>query len=116
MKASHGTTIPHDMRLRVLNRDAAAVGGCVGFALFPVGCSGPLELDHVRASHGMGMKSVTCDCNLVALCGNCHRYKTAYGRSVRPLLLKYLDRFGYSQHEEDHLLTEAGARVMDGNR
>jgi 5-methylcytosine-specific restriction endonuclease McrA len=90
MKPSRGTVIPSDMRLRVLARDAKATGGCVGFGRFPVECSGPLELDHVRASHGMGMKSETTDDNLVALCGNCHRYKTAFGRQARPILLDYL--------------------------
>lgn len=87
IKPSAGTRIPPDMRLRVLTRD----NGCVGFGRFPVECSGPLELDHVRASHGMGMKSRTEDDNLVSLCGNCHRYKTAYGKEARPILLDYLE-------------------------
>lgn len=90
VKASTGTTIPRDMRLRVLHRDERATGGCVGFGRFPVECAGPLELDHVRASHGMGMKSETTDDNLVALCGACHRWKTENGRKARPILLDYL--------------------------
>lgn len=85
-KPSRGTVIPYDMRLRVLTRD----NGCVGFGRFPVACAGPLELDHVRASGGMGMKSRTEDDNLVSLCGNCHRYKTSFGRQARPILLDYL--------------------------
>lgn len=88
MKSSHGTTIPHEMRLRVIARDL----GCVGFDLLPGECVGPLELDHVRASHGIGMKSETTEQNLVALCGNHHRYKTAFGREARPVLLAYLAR------------------------
>lgn len=88
MKPSSGTVIPHDMRLRVLQRDQ----GCVGFGRFPVECSGPLELDHVRASHGVGMKSETTDANLISLCGNCHRWKTEHGRTARPVLLAYLFR------------------------
>jgi hypothetical protein len=107
-KPSRGTVIDHPTRLRVMTRDAKTAGGCVGFALFPVQCGGGLELDHVRASHGMGMKSVTCDCNLVSLCGNCHKYKTAYGREARPILLDYLERFGYSEHSEGHLDADCG--------
>jgi 5-methylcytosine-specific restriction endonuclease McrA len=90
---SRGTVIPADLRLRVLQRDNAATGGCVGFGRFPVTCAGPLELDHVRASHGMGMKSETTETNLVALCGACHRYKTSFGREARPALLAYLAGF-----------------------
>jgi hypothetical protein len=96
MKASKGTVIPPAMRLRVLYRDK----GCVGFGRFPVECAGPLECDHVRASGGMGMKSVTCDCNLVALFGSCHRWKTANGKVARPLLLDYLATFDYVPHSE----------------
>lgn len=98
VKKSSGTRIPPDMRLRVLTRDQ----GCVGFTRFPVACEGGLELDHVRASGGIGLKSVTCDCNLASLCGNCHRYKTAYGREARPLLLDYLSGFGYGLHVDGH--------------
>ena len=83
---SRGTVIPHEMRLRVLSRD----NGCVGFGRFPVDCAGGLELDHVRASGGMGMKSRTADDNLVSLCNACHRWKTANGRTARPILLDYL--------------------------
>jgi 5-methylcytosine-specific restriction endonuclease McrA len=90
VKPSRGTVIPADMRLRVLQRDQ----GCVGFGRFPVACGGGLELDHVRASGGMGMKSRTEDDNLVSLCGNCHRYKTAFGRQARPILLDYLASLG----------------------
>ena len=97
IKASKGTVIPGPMRIRVLTRD----NGCVGFRRFPdAACAGPLELDHVRASGGMGMKSVTCDCNLVALCGSCHRWKTANGKVARPLLLDYLATFDYVPHTE----------------
>lgn len=89
MKQSHGTQIPPSMRRRVIARDR----GCVGFNLLPGECAGPLELDHVRASHGMGMKSVTEEWNLVALCGVHHRYKTTHGREVRPFLMTYLEHF-----------------------
>lgn len=84
---SRGTVIPPALRLAVLNRD----NGCVGRGRLPGECSGSLELDHVRASHGIGMKSRTEADNLVALCGAHHRWKTSFGREARPLLLAYLE-------------------------
>ena len=90
LKPSRGTTIPAEVRLFVLHRD----GGCVGFGRLPGECQGGLELDHVRASHGMGMKSATTADNLVSLCAAHHRYKTEHGREARPILLDYLTAFG----------------------
>lgn len=88
MKPSRGTTIPADIRLAVHLRD----NGCVGQRL---GWPGPhtsrLELDHVRASGGIGMKSRTAADNLVALCADCHQRKTLNGRALRPELLRYLE-------------------------
>lgn len=94
MKVSRGTPIPLAIRREVMERDHAS---CVCYAArFPqeviVDCAGPIELDHVRASHGMGMKSETTASNLVCLSGSCHRWKTANGRLARPLLLRYLER------------------------
>ena len=88
MKPSRGTVIPPHVRLAVLQRDQ----GCVGFGRLPGDCGGGIELDHVRASHGMGMKSDTTADNLVSLCGQHHRYKTEHGREARPLLVEYLER------------------------
>lgn len=102
IKKSRGTVIPTAMRVTVLKRDQVTVGGCVGFLRFTTECAGPLELDHVRASHGTGMKSVTCPCNLVALCSACHKHKTENGRTARPSLLAYLERFNYGEHTEGH--------------
>lgn len=87
IKESRGTVIPADLRIRVLSRDQ----GCVGFGRLPGSCAGPLELDHVRASHGMGMKSRTETDNLVSLCGTHHRWRTEHGREGRPILLAYLE-------------------------
>lgn len=86
---SKGTQIPARLRIEVLERDR----GCVG-TWMPGDCGGTLELDHVRASHGIGMKSETSAGNLVVLCGTHHRWKTAHGREVRPRLLAYLERIG----------------------
>lgn len=74
------------LRAYVLQRD----GGCVGREYS--GCEGPIEIDHVRASGGLGLRSSSEKGNLVALCRWHHRAKTEYGRIWRPLLLAYLDR------------------------
>jgi 5-methylcytosine-specific restriction endonuclease McrA len=55
-------------------------------------CAGPLDVDHVRASGGLGMKSPTHRTNMVVLCRHHHRAKTEYGKVWRPLLLAYLER------------------------
>lgn len=69
--------------------------GCVaqripGLPLHAV-CDGPLDVDHVRASGGLGMKSPTHRTNMVVLCRWHHRLKTEYGKTWRPLLLAYLE-------------------------
>lgn len=85
---SRGTVIPGELRLRVLQRDNGCVGPRVGM---PGDCLGALELDHVRASHGMGMKSETEASNLASLCGLHHQLRTLEGRKWRPALLTYLE-------------------------
>ena len=55
-------------------------------------CDGPLDVDHVRASGGLGMKSPTHRTNMVVLCRHHHRANTEYGKTWRPLLLAYLER------------------------
>src|SRR5258706_10525770 len=96
MKPSRGTVIPGELRLAVYRRDQ----GCIGAKAFPGECAGGLEADHVRASHGMGMKSETTLENLVTLCGAHHRWKTEHGREARPILLAYLQ--AVSEPEQDH--------------
>ena len=55
-------------------------------------CDGPLDVDHVRASGGLGMKSPTTRHNMVVLCRHHHIAKTEYGKVWRPLLIQYLER------------------------
>ena len=55
-------------------------------------CEGRIEVDHVRASEGIGMKSPTVRTNLVSLCSWHHRLKTDHGKTWRPLLTAYLQR------------------------
>lgn len=76
-------------------RDNGCVAGrAYGFgpAQSGTGCEGPLEVDHVRASGGLGMKSPTHRTNMVVLCRHHHRAKTEYGKTWRPLLIAYLER------------------------
>ena len=76
-------------------RDRGCVAGrAYGFgpARSGMGCDGPLDVDHVRSSGGLGMKSETHRRNMVVLCRHHHRAKTEYGKTWRPLLLAYLDR------------------------
>lgn len=55
-------------------------------------CDGPLDVDHVRASGGLSMKSPTHRTNMVVLCRHHHRLKTDWGKTWRPLLVAYLER------------------------
>jgi len=92
LRASRGTTIPPEIRAEVHARDQGCVGPRVGM---PGACSGPVEQDHVRASHATGMKSPTAAWNLVELCRYVHhRLKTEHGRTWRPPLLDYLSKAG----------------------
>jgi hypothetical protein len=62
-----------------------------GTAAWALICSGPIEVDHVRASGGLGLKSETHRRNMVCLCTWHHKAKTDYGKTWRPLLIAYLD-------------------------
>lgn len=80
--------IPSRLRDKVLYRDALR---CVGPRIgMPGPCHFVLEVDHVRASGGLGMKSRTDLDNLVVLCRDHHRLKTENGRTWRPKLIAYL--------------------------
>lgn len=78
----------------VRDRDRGCVAArsaiAYGFPQPEHGCQGPLEVDHVRASGGLAMKSPTVRTNMVTLCSWHHRLKTEYGKTWRPILLAYL--------------------------
>lgn len=96
LRPSAGTAIPTKLRIAVRARDIATVGGngCVMRYLEPAHlCGGTMELDHVAASHGMGLKSPTEASNLLTLCAVGHRKKTENGRLWRPRLAEYLAQF-----------------------
>ena len=79
----------------VRNRDKGCVAQDARVRHWPAGsspCDGPLDVDHVRASGGLGMKSPTHRTNMVVLCRWHHRLKTEYGKVWRPLLIAYLER------------------------
>lgn len=78
--------------LHVRRRDRNVTGGdCVGPSVgMPGRCHYVIEVDHVRASGGLGMKSSSEPWNLVSLCRDHHRLKTEHGRTWRPALLEYL--------------------------
>jgi 5-methylcytosine-specific restriction endonuclease McrA len=79
--------IPPAVRAYVRARD----DGCVLRTKIPHTCWGALEIDHVRASEGLGLKSRSTADNLVTLCSAAHQYKTEHGKEVRPILLAYLE-------------------------
>ncbi len=90
MKGSRGTVIPPEVRVIVKERDKHE---CVApWAGLEGSCFGGLEMDHVRASGGISMKSRSTPDNLVLLCAVHHRWKTNHGKAARPLLLAYLER------------------------
>lgn len=95
LKESRGTVIPRDVRREVKERDRYCVCDRAGFPPEVVAsCSGDTQEDHVRASHGIGMKSRSTADNLVLLSASSHRWKTEHGREARPLLLAYLESVG----------------------
>jgi hypothetical protein len=71
---------------------AARAAHASGPLISPMQCDGPFDVDHVRASGGLGMKSPTHRSNMVVLCRWHHRLKTDYGKVWRPLLIAYLER------------------------
>jgi hypothetical protein len=77
------------VRAQVWARDQ----GCVFTQLgIPHDCFGRPELDHVRASGGLGIRSSSTPGNLVLLCPWAHRIKTLHGRLWRPVLLAWIER------------------------
>ena len=81
--------VPTAVREHVRRRDRVCVFTQLGI---PHPCRGQLELDHMRASGGIGMKSRSTPDNLVLLCPYAHRLKTLQGRRFRPLLLAWIER------------------------
>jgi hypothetical protein len=81
--------VPPGVRARVRARDRDCVFTRLGILH---DCFGRLELDHVRASGGLGLRSRSTSDNLVLLCPSAHRMKTLEGRHWRPVLLAWIER------------------------
>lgn len=88
LRPSAGTTWPPAVRRAIRERDRGCAGPAAGM---PGDCHYALEIDHVRASGGLGMKSRSTVDNGVVLCGFHHQEKTRYGREYRPMLLRYIE-------------------------
>jgi 5-methylcytosine-specific restriction endonuclease McrA len=87
--------VPPSVRAQVRTRDR----GCVFTRLrIPHDCFGQLELDHVQASGGLGLRSRSTPDNLVVLCPSAHRMKTLEGRRWRPVLLAWIE---WAEREAD---------------
>ena len=84
LKSSRGTVWPPEVRAHVRSHYAGCIGPLAGM---PGGCDGGIELDHVRASHGVGIKSKSIATNGAPLCGWHHDLKTRDGKTWRPRLL-----------------------------
>lgn len=84
LKPSQGTTWPRDVREHIATHQA----GCIGPLAGMLGrCDPGIELDHIRASHGMGMKSDSIATNGAHLCLFHHDMKTRNGKTWRPRLI-----------------------------
>jgi hypothetical protein len=94
MRQSRGTEWPPEVRAEIERLDDHhCVCARAGFPLEVIArCGGDSQVDHVRASHGIGMKSRSTVDNGVVLSAWCHRWKTEHGREARPLLLDWIAR------------------------
>jgi 5-methylcytosine-specific restriction endonuclease McrA len=88
-RGSRPNPIPAAVRDHVRARDRGCVFERLGVAH---DCFGRLEVDHVRASGGLGIRSRSTPDNLVLLCPAAHLEKTLHGRRWRPVLLAWIDR------------------------
>lgn len=90
LRPSRGTVWPPDVREHVASHQPPCIGPLAGM---PGDCTrGTSELDHVRASGGIGMKSRSIATNGARLCWWHHSLKTREGRTYRPRLLTVIAR------------------------
>jgi hypothetical protein len=77
----------------VRERDGRCIGPAAGF---PGECGGSESADHIRASHGISIKSISASWNGAWLCSVHHDWKTRHGKKARALLIDFLHRrYGY---------------------
>jgi hypothetical protein len=84
MKPSRGTVWPAEVRAHVFVHQSLCLGA---FAGMDGPCGGTVELDHVRASGGVGMKSASIAVNAARMCSVHHYVKTSHGKTWRPRLI-----------------------------
>lgn len=84
MKLSRGTVWPPEVRAHVYTHQHACIGP---LAAMPGRCDTGDELDHIRASGAVGMKSKSIATNGARLCHWHHAMKTDAGKTWRPRLL-----------------------------
>lgn len=84
MKPSRGTVWPPDVKAHVRIHQSDCIGPLAGM---PGECGGQSEDDHIRASGGIGMKSLSIATNDARLCSWHHRLKTNHGKTWRPRLI-----------------------------
>lgn len=84
IKQSAGTRWDPEVRAHVSRHQPPCIGPLAGM---PGVCMGGSDLDHVRASHGMAMKSESIASNGARMCGAHHLLKTNAGRTWRPILI-----------------------------
>lgn len=87
LKASSGTVWPVEVREHVRVHQAGCIGPIAGM---PGHCDGETQLDHVRASHAVGMKSKSIATNAARVCNWHHDMKTRQGKLWRPRLLSIM--------------------------
>lgn len=91
LRPSTGTRWPPEVRAAAWTMQGGCLGPRVGMT---EACLGAVELDHIAASHGTGMKSASTLENAALLCGRHHRVKTENGRVWRPALQAWVARQG----------------------
>ena len=84
LRASRGTVWPTDVREHIATHQHGCIGPLAGM---PGECMGRAELDHVRPSGGIGMKSDSIAVNGARLCTWHHRLRTDAGKTWRPRVL-----------------------------
>lgn len=114
LKPSVGTRWPTDVREQARARDRGCLGPRVGM---PEACLGEVQLDHVRASGGVSMKSRSTLDNAAHLCVRHHDMKTREGRRWRPVLLEWIDRQArLASAEHTHVELAFGCPVCNSIR
>jgi len=99
---SRGTVWPPEVRAHVREHQSGCIGPLAGMLGH---CDQGIELDHIRASHGTGMKSDSIATNAAQLCGWHHRMKTDGGKTWRPRLIDVVRSLtrGCDECEAEHL-------------